>query len=247
MVLVTLALLLLGAILGTALNYLADVLPATRSFSAIQCSHCAANRSAENFILFKACAHCGERRNARALLVVILSTILTPLAFYFPPDRFGFWVSLPYFFYYALIVIIDIEHHAILNETIWAGIVLAIPLGLVWNNWQSTLLGAAGGFGIMGALYLAGILFNRIISKKRGAEIEEVALGYGDVNLSLVNGILLGWPKIGYSVFFSVLIGGLASALVLIVSLARHKYQAFTAIPYAPFLAISALILIYMA
>lgn len=167
--------------------------------------------------------------------------------FYFPPERFGFWLSLPYFLYFALVFIMDVEYRVVLYEVIGAGILLAIPMGIYWNGWLKTLLGGAAGFGIMFILYYFGILFNRWMSKKRGEEIEEVALGFGDVNLSGVLGLLLGWPKIAISLFFSVVVGGIFSGLYLLVSVLARRYRPFTAIPYAPFLVIIAIILFYLA
>lgn len=97
----------------------------------------------------------------------------------------------------------------------------------------------------MYALYLLGILFSRWVSKRRGEEIEEIALGFGDVSLSLVVGILLGWPRISLVLFFAILIGGLFSGLFLLISVLRKRYEAFTAIPYAPFIIIATIIVIY--
>jgi len=47
--------------------------------------------------------------------------------------------------------------------------------------------------------------------------------------------------------FTAIVLGGLISGLYILVMVLRKRYQAFTAIPYAPFLVIAAVILIYMA
>jgi leader peptidase (prepilin peptidase)/N-methyltransferase len=110
-----------------------------------------------------------------------------------------------------------------------------------------TLIGFAVGFGVMLAIYYFGILFNRWMSKARGQEIDEVALGFGDVNLSGILGIALGWPRIIVCLFSAIVLGGLLSGLYILVMILRKRYQAFTAIPYAPFLIIAAVVLLYMA
>lgn len=240
-------LLIFGGVLGVFLNYLADVLPYTRTFSSPVCQHCGSNITFQEYILFKPCPHCAQLRSTRAWVILILAILGTPILYYFPPEKFGFWISLPYLLYFALIALIDIEHRAILRETIFAGIIIAIPIGVVWNGWLNTILGTVFGFGAMLGIYYLGVLFNRLASKKRGVAIDEVAFGYGDVNLSAILGIFLGWPKIGISLFVSIMLAGLLSGVYLICSLINKKYQAFTAIPYAPFLVFSAIILLYLA
>lgn len=240
-------LVIFGWLLSGGLNYLADVLPATRKLSAPVCPQCGQRYSAWRYLVNQKCSNCGQQSSRRDWAVLIGTICAIPLVYFFPPDRFGFWISLPYLLYFALIIIIDVEHRVVLNEMILIGTVLAIPLGLEWNEAMPTIIGGLSGFGIMLALYYFGVLFNRVLSKIRGEEITEVALGYGDVSLSLVIGFLVGWPKIGISLLFAVLLGGFASAAVLGVSLVRKKYRAFTAIPYAPFLSAAAVVMIYMA
>ena len=238
---------LLGWMVGLLLNYLADVLPRTRRLTSLHCTSCGNKISLQNFLFLRKCGHCGARAVLRARIVQALSTILVPIIFYFPPERFGFWLSLPYFLYFALVFIMDVEYRVVLYEVIGAGILLSIPMGIYWNGWWNSLLGGITGFGIMFILYYFGILFNRWMSKRRGEEIDEVALGFGDVNLSGVLGLLLGWPKIAISLFFSVVIGGVFSGLYLLGSVLARRYRPFTAIPYAPFLVIAAVILFYLA
>ena len=110
----------------------------------------------------------------------------------------------------------------------------------------STLIGGAVGFGIMLAFYFVGEWYVRYMSKKRGMAADEVALGFGDVNLAGILGLLLGWPGISAGLLFTVLSGGLISLLIIVAMLIAKKYKAFTAIPYAPFLILSALFLLFL-
>ncbi len=240
-------LLLLGWVVGIFLNYLADVLPRTRRLSAPHCHRCDEKISLVDFFLLRKCIHCGSARTNRTRIIQSLSVALIPVIFFFPPERFGFWVTLPYFLYFALVFIMDVEHRVVLYEMVGAGILLGIPMGIYWNGWLNTIIGGVAGFGIMFVLYYFGVLFNRWMSKRRGEEIEEVALGFGDVNLSGVLGLILGWPKIAISLFFSVVAGGVFSGLYLLGSLLARRYRPFTAIPYAPFLVIVAVVLFYLA
>jgi leader peptidase (prepilin peptidase)/N-methyltransferase len=98
----------------------------------------------------------------------------------------------------------------------------------------------------MFVLYYLGELYVRRMSKKRGIPTDEVALGFGDVSLSGILGLLMGWPAILACLLFAVLAGGLVSLVIILGMLAAKKYKAFTAIPYAPFLILSAIFLLYV-
>lgn len=243
----TLLSVLLGWLTGSLLNYLADVLPETRSFSRPVCRSCGAKRSLLEVLFPQKCPQCQTPPTRRVWVVQILALIVVPLIRFLPPPALGFWISLAVFLYLAVVFIIDFEHRAILHEVSIIGLVLAIPFGLWLNGWKNMLIGAAVGFGVMLALYYFGVLFNRWLSRARGQEIEEVALGFGDVTLSGILGIALGSPRIIVCLFFAILLGGLISGLYILISMARKKYQAFTAIPYAPFLILAAVVLLYMA
>lgn len=243
----TLLSILLGWLSGSLLNYLADVLPETRSFSRPVCPNCSTKRGFAEIFLTQKCHQCQNPPSKRERFVRTAALIAVPLIRFFPPPALGFWLSLVVFLYLAVVFIIDVEHRAILHEVSIVGVILAIPFGIWLNGWLDSLIGAAIGFGVMLALYYFGVLFNRWLSRARGQEIEEVALGFGDVTLSGILGIALGSPRIIVCLFFAIILGGLVSGLYILISLARKKYQAFTAIPYAPFLIIAAVVLIYMA
>ena len=93
--------------------------------------------------------------------------------------------------------------------------------------------------------YMFGNLFIKFLSRRRGEDIDEVALGFGDVNLAGVIGLLLGWPGVIAGVFLAIIIGGVISGIFLLFQLFRKKYEAFQALPYGPFLVISVVLLLY--
>lgn len=238
---------IVGWLSGVLLNYLADVLPQTRSLSSPTCPMCEVKRSLPEILFPQKCRNCQTPPKKRVWIVQITTLIVVPLLRFFPPPALGFWLSLVVFIYLAVVFIIDVEHRAILHQVSIVGVILAIPFGIWLNGWLATLIGASIGIGVMLALYYFGILFNRYMSRARGQEIEEVALGFGDVILSGILGIALGSARIIVCLFFAILIGGLASGIYILVTLALKRYRAFTAIPYAPFLILAAVVLIYMA
>lgn len=87
----------------------------------------------------------------------------------------------------------------------------------------------------------------KVLSKSRGEEIEEIALGFGDVNLAGVIGLLLGWPGIIAGIILAILIGGVVSGGYLVLQVLRKKYQAYQALPYGPFLVLSAVVLLFIS
>jgi leader peptidase (prepilin peptidase)/N-methyltransferase len=114
------------------------------------------------------------------------------------------------------------------------------------NSISTTLLGGVAGFAIMLVFYFVGEWYVRYMAKKRGLAPDEVALGFGDVNLSGILGLLLGWPAISAGLLFAVLAGGLISLVIILKMVLTKSYKAFTAIPYAPFLILSAIFLLYV-
>jgi leader peptidase (prepilin peptidase)/N-methyltransferase len=125
------------------------------------------------------------------------------------------------------------------------GGILGIIVGFLRVGWWRALVGGVAGFGIMWLLYQFGILIIKIIDRIRGRPVNDVALGFGDVNLSGVLGLMLGWPLILVGLVVAVLIGGAVSLIYLVIKLITRKYQAFMALPYGPFLILGAVILIF--
>jgi leader peptidase (prepilin peptidase) / N-methyltransferase len=237
---------ILGWLSGWLVNYLADVLPVTRSFSRPVCRHCQSPYSWSDYLLFRNCASCGKRRGLRAFILQAVLTVVPVLLWIFPHPGFPFMLAFILFIYLCLVFIIDLEHRLILHPVSLIGALLALGIGIYLHGLGRTLIGGVFGFGIMLAFYYIGELYVRFMAKKRGVSTDEVALGFGDVNLSGILGLLLGWPLIPIGLLFAVLAGGLISLFIIAGMLIAKKYKAFTAIPYAPFLILSALYLLYV-
>jgi leader peptidase (prepilin peptidase) / N-methyltransferase len=235
----------LGWFAGWVVNYLADILPVTRRFyGAPRCSHCYEEQSFARFLTFRPCPVCEKKRPLRSWLV----QIAFPLAFFWvwsATDRLPFWVSAGLIAYLAVIAIIDLEHRVVLHPTSIFGAVICFLVGWQLHSLVPTIIGGVAGFGFMLGLYYLGAGFTKWMAKIRGEEIDEVALGFGDVNLSGVLGLLLGWPGIAAGLILAILLGGVGGALYLIYTKITGRYQIFSAIPYAPFLIIAAIFLLY--
>ncbi|MBE0685073.1 MAG: prepilin peptidase [Anaerolineaceae bacterium] len=238
----------LSVVVSMIINHLADTLPIIRkiSFSPF-CTDCHKTIGLTRYVLYKACPHCHTKSGKRRILLPFLFIITYVLLFFFPPDYSGIYLSLLIVAFLYLVFIIDLEHRLILHPVSVFGAILFTIIGLYLNGWQNTVLGGGIGFLLMYGLYLFGILFSKWMAKKRGETMDEVALGYGDVNLTAILGLLFGWPRIAVLLFFAILFGGLFSAVYMLILKVQKKYELFTPIPYAPFLIISALILLYIS
>ena len=89
---------------------------------------------------------------------------------------------------------------------------------------------------MMLAMFFAGDLLGRGLARLRKQPWQETALGFGDVNLAAVIGLLMGWPGGLVALVVGIGLAGIYSLAFLLVSLARGKYEPFASIPYAPFL-----------
>lgn len=238
--------LLLGWLSGWLVNYLADVLPHTRRFSRPACPHCQAPFRWGRYLSLRPCASCGKRRSIRVFATQAAVTLAAVLIWAFPHPRLPFALGLPVLVYLTVVLVIDLEHRLILHPVSIAGAVLGLGIGLYLNGPVTTLIGGAAGFGIMLVFYFLGEMYVRRMAKKGGLPPDEVALGFGDVNLAGVLGLMVGWPAITLCLFFAILAGGLVSLVIILGMLIARKYQAFTAIPYAPFLVLSALVILFV-
>jgi leader peptidase (prepilin peptidase)/N-methyltransferase len=118
-----------------------------------------------------------------------------------------------------LIATIDLEHRLVPNVLILLGLLLAVGSSLLAHSPSLTtaLAGAAAGGGLFLLVALA----------------RPNAMGAGDVKLAFLIGMLTGFPWVLQALVLSILLGGLAAALLLAFRLRGPKQY----IPYAPYLA----------
>jgi leader peptidase (prepilin peptidase)/N-methyltransferase len=232
------ALVVLGWISGILVNYLADVLPQKRRFVQPFCSNCNTPFELRNYLFWpRQCRACGKYRRARTWLVEIAFIGISAGLWIHPPERLGIFLSLVLLFYFGLVAIIDQEHRLIMHVVSIAGAFLCLGVGIWLHGLRVTLLGGLAGFGLMLLFYILGMGFMQLLTRWRKQAIsEDEALGFGDVNLSGVIGLLVGWPGIIGVLVLGILLAGLVSLIYLLVMLANRKYHPGLALPYGPFL-----------
>lgn len=238
----------IGWLFGSLLNYVADELPLKRRLGKPACPACQAEYPILNYLFWpRRCPVCGAKRGLRSWVLEFGLGVAGALLVDFSPPGLRWVVALILLGYLALVTVIDIEHRLILHVTSLAGALIALGIGIHLHGIVPTLVGGAVGFGAMLLFYLFGILFLRLSVRLRGEQItEQEAIGFGDVNLSGVVGLLLGWPGITLGLLLTILIAGLISLAYLVLNILRRQYHPALAVPYGPFLTLSAFLLIYI-
>ena len=209
----------------------------------------------------RACRSCGRRRSLRTWLTLILAVAAFVFFWLFPSKLFGFWLGAFILIYFGIITVIDLEHRLILHPTSLVGAVLGLITGtyIYYTKLEYSLLGSLGqsllggliGFGVMFLLYQVGALVNRYRARRMQAagqaDDEEEALGGGDVYLLGVLGLMTGTNVVTVLVY-GVLLGGLASLVMIAALLLRRTYASdalMTFIPYGPYFIIAAFSVLY--
>jgi prepilin signal peptidase PulO-like enzyme (type II secretory pathway) len=235
---------------GALLNYLADILPLQRRSFAPVCVKCGKPMSWKNYFIWpRQCASCHSLRPWRTWIVELVALVGVVLLWFEPPAHLGFIAGLALLLYFGLIVIIDIEHRLILHTLSIAGGILGCGLGAWMHGFTETLLGGAIGFATMLVLAYAGKVILKLLTRRRAGtgEARDEALGFGDVILGGIVGLLLGYQVILTGLVVAVFIGSIYSFLYLILLVITRRYQRLSMIPYGPFLIASAVFILYFA
>jgi leader peptidase (prepilin peptidase)/N-methyltransferase len=249
MIVTQVAIALLGWLAGILINYLADYLPSKRRLSRPICFECETQIPILRYLIWdRRCPACQHARSKRTWLVEIISVISAIWLWNNPPNSIGFWVGLGLLAYFILVVVIDIEHRLILHPVSALGGILGLGIGFWLHGLVRTLLGVLAGFGIMLFFYLLGLFLIRVLNRWRGLSLGDEdgeALGFGDVILGGVLGLILGWPGILASIFLTILFAGAVSFLYIMLMVLLRRYQSNQTLPYGPFLVMGAATLIY--
>lgn len=179
------------------------------------------------------CRFCQAPFSFRYPLVELITAVLSLLLFM----KYGLSPSYGVMFLFcaALIVItfIDFDHQIIPDELSLPGIVLGFlsSFFLPEPGWISSLLGAVAGWGSL-ALIFYGYLW---LTGREG-------MGGGDAKLLAMMGAFLGLQAIPFIIFASSLVGTVAGLSIMAV----QRKDRHLAIPFGPYLALGALLYIFV-
>jgi len=237
----------LGFVIGVLVNYLADVLPATRRLSQPICPQCRQPYLIRDYLFSLRCPQCGQKRPKRHIIVLLISVILCVLLQFFPFHGLSFWATIPLLAYLGVIIVIDLEHRLVLVETSLFGFMLMLIYGFTFHGFLNALSGALGGMLIMLALFLLGMALGKFVGILRHKAISEVPFGFGDVIFGTILGLLSGWPAIAAGLFLGIIIFSAYSVLWLISLVLTKRYKSFSnAQALTPFLILGTVILFYL-
>jgi len=184
----------------------------------------------------------GRCRYCRASIPLRLPIVegITGLLFAFLYWKFGLGLELGISLIYAslllIIFVIDLEHQLVLDKVTYPAMALALAFSFFWP-----------GLGVINAL--GGGALGRVVSALAGGTlgllvmalpliIYRRGMGMGDVKLGALVGLMSGYPLVFVAILLSVIAGGLVAAILLILGIKKRKDP----IPFAPFLATSAMI-----
>jgi prepilin signal peptidase PulO-like enzyme (type II secretory pathway) len=176
----------------------------------------------------------------------MISIIASVLVWFFPPSGLGYSLGILILAFFGVVLVIDLEHRLILHPVSLVGVILGLIAGFIARGIVPTLIGGAAGFAIMFVLYTIGVWFAKYRARKMGNDDGEEALGFGDVMLAGVLGLMLGWPLIWFGLVLGILLGGLISLVIIIFLVVSGRYKTMSYfIAYGPYLIAGAILLIY--
>jgi leader peptidase (prepilin peptidase)/N-methyltransferase len=183
----------------------------------------------------------------------ILTEVGLALAFALIALQYGADRSLPFMLFYAavfaLVIVIDVEYRWILFETIWPAALVALAEATFMPriSLDNAIHGGLYGFTILFGLYLLGLVFARVVSVVTGRRVGRTVLGFGDVRMATLSGLILGWQALGPALFIMVITGAAAALLFIANKLIRaRRYRMYSAIPYGPYIVIGTAVMLYL-
>jgi leader peptidase (prepilin peptidase)/N-methyltransferase len=237
---------ILGLFASLLINYLSDVLPTQRKLARPACQECGNIFDWRDYLLMIPCRKCGKPRSWRTYIVLVAGIVISIAMWLSRPAWMEYWLAILIATFLGLVIIIDIEYRLILHVVTIAGSVLGLVTGLSRFSGARTLLGGLSGLLIMLVLYGLGVLFARIRARKLGVDDGEEALGFGDVTISGVLGLMVGFPNIFYGLVTGILFAGIFSILLILSLVLRKKFEsAAIYIAYGPFLILGSVIYIF--
>ena len=225
---------LLAVLVGGLLNLACDRLPKKRIGKVLgwpSCARCGSRLGARNYLALPGwllagnrCQNCQERLPLRRTLVELGCMILFAYLWWRHVEATQFLVLAVYGCILIMFFVIDVEHRLVPNHLLGAAAICALAFSLlgVRIGLGSTLLG-----GLTGLVIFFGL-----------ALLRPGAMGGGDVKLAGLIGLMNGFPEVLQALVLGVLLGGITAGLLMAARLRSGKSY----IPYAPFLAMGALI-----
>ena len=229
---------LLGTAVGSFLNVCIDRLPIRRSlvYPPSYCDACQHRLSPKDLIpvfsylwLRRRCRYCQAPISQRIFWVEVGSGLLFAFLYWHYGLRVELAVSAFYCCLFIVLGVIDLEHKLILNKIVYPGAVVALIIsiflpgpGIISLPWPAAVNGAIGGAIGFGLLFILALI-------SRGG------MGWGDVKMAALIGLVTGFPLIFVALLMGVVFGGLIAGILLLLRIKKRKEP----IPFGPFLSLA--------
>jgi len=228
---------LLGIAVGSFLNVCIDRLPSGESLLSppSRCASCHQRLAIKDLIpvfsylwLRGHCRYCQASISKRILWVEIGTGILFAYLYWYYGLSTELAITTFYCCIFLVIMVIDLERGIIPNKIVYPSMVVALVISALLSR-TMTVPGIAqaaigGGIGLL--------LFLLIVLISRGG------MGWGDVKLAALIGLVTGFPLVFVALLLAVVLGGLVAVILLLFKLKKRK----EGIPFGPYLALGVMI-----
>jgi len=164
------------------------------------------------------CRYCHKKISIQYPLVELATGLIFLLCFLLAPYQALFWCGV--FCFLIIIFVYDLKHYIIPDKILLPAILVVFLYNLFFHF--KFLL-----FNFLPAAFTAGIFFLMIFLISRGKW-----LGFGDVKLVFLMGLLLGFPNILVALFLAFFFGAIIGIGLIIFGKKKLKSE----IPFGPFL-----------
>jgi len=231
---------LVGMTVASFLNVCIDRLPANESliFPASHCSSCQRRLAAKDLIpvfsylwLRGRCRYCQAQIPRRILWVELGTGLLFGYLYW----HYGLSAELAIAAFYSclfiVLMVIDLERGLILNKIVYPAMVVALLLSTFSSIFlpDIEIVPFIGRAAIGGGIGL--VVFFLIVIISRGG------MGWGDVKLAALIGLVTGFPLVIVALFIGIILGGVVAVILLALKIKKRKET----IPFGPFLSLAAI------
>lgn len=229
---------ILGSVMGSFFHVVATRLSLGESivFPASHCHNCSHKLKwyelipIVSYLIQKGKTRCCKKNLPISYLII---EIVTGILFMVCYHVYGFTPELliGIIFISGLIIVIisDIEYMIILDEVLYATIILEVLAKLFFFGFEKTAFSIYAALGAFATMFLIKLIGDFIFKKE--------SLGGGDIKLMFLFGLVLGYPMAIASIFLATFIAFPVALFVLI----RRKDNM---IPFGPFLSMAAIVIL---
>jgi leader peptidase (prepilin peptidase)/N-methyltransferase len=176
------------------------------------------------FILGARCRFCKGKISSQYPLVEAGVGILFALLYLMFGLGWGLIFYLVVFSILTVIFVYDIKTQTVPEPFVWLALVLSLLGGWYF-----------GGFGVLSML--SGALITGAFIGSLAIFSKEKWMGYGDIKIAIILGLLTGYPAAIFGLFFAFILGSIFGVVLMYLKGKNLK----TAIAFAPFIIFSAL------